>query len=227
MPNKREKIRRIEVLTGLILIISILGMLAAFILSFDYTIPNTSFEEDMEFLIESYGSQQLSAVSWLIAGISYLFLLPFYLILFARFQKGMHIFNGLLILVMAYMFFSIGLSEYRIAEVAGGLIGNENPTEKLPAIQILENIRQIKLFHRIGLTAFGTFATILSISRFKKAHFPVLGSTLAFIAGPLVVTFNWINPDSILLTGSLAVAWTGLLIIGARLTNKGFIYQSK
>jgi hypothetical protein len=37
----------------------------------------------------------------------------------------------------------------------------------------------------------------------------------------VVVTFSWLNPDHILMTSSLAVAWTGLLIIGARFVTLG------
>ena len=52
---------------------------------------------------------------------------------------------------------------------------------------------------KIGMTAFGAFASLFIISRFSKLKFPIFGSILTFLAGPVIIAFAWLNPDHILL----------------------------
>lgn len=205
----------------MLLILSILTMLVAVLLSVDYTLPNATFSEDIDFLRDSVNRQQVSAVTWLVAaGISLLFQ-PVYLMMFHRFQVGVHVLNSLFILVMAFFFFRLGTSGLRIAGITSQLIGTDPDLGDAITTDILMSIRQVNLFLKLGLTSFGAFAIIFTIARFSEVKFPVFGSTLTFLAAPVVVTFTWLNPDHILMTSSLAVAWTGLLIIGTKFVNLG------
>ncbi len=221
MSVKRENIRFIEVTTGFFLIMSVLSILVAFLISFDYTLPKSSFEDDMDFLTDSITSQKISAIAWIVAGSVNLFLLPFYLILFQRFQKGMHIFNGLIILAMAYSFFRLGITELSIASLSILPAVNTLSMESIENTEFLLSIRQSIILLKCGISLFGGFATVFTISRFSEVKFPVFGSILAFLAGPVIITFTWLNPDHILMTSALALCIIGLLMIGGRLVNKG------
>lgn len=221
MSDKRDYTRFIEVSTGLLLILSVISLLFAFLMNFDYTSPNASFEEDLDFLNENLLSQKLSALLWIIAGSIILLFLPFYLLLFQRFQKGMHIFNSLLILATAYTFFKLGITGMHIYKVSEQYVNEILQEAPMLADSYLISIRQSVLLLKIGLTSFGAFATVFTISRFSEVKFPVIGSALTFLAAPVVITFTWLNQDHILMTSALAVFWIGLLIIGSRLVNKG------
>jgi hypothetical protein len=226
MSDKRRNTRKIEIIGGLFMIISVLSMLIAFLMNFDYTVPNATFEEDVDFMAESLNRQRISAALWIISGAINLLFLPVYLLLFSRFQKGMHIFNGFLLLGMAFCFFRLGLNALDIANLtANSAVVNEIPDDP-SSIGILKGIRDVLDLRRIGITFFGAFSTVFTISRFSEVKFPVFGSTLAFLAGPVVITFIWLNPDHILLNASLAVAWAGLLMIGVRLVNKGLALKN-
>jgi len=221
MSDKRDYTRFIEVSTGLLLILSVLSVLLAFLMNFDYTSPNASFEEDLDFLNDNLMIQQISAILWIIAGSVIFVLLPFYLILFLKFQKGMHIFNSLVIMATALSFFKLGITGIGIYNMSEA-VATENVQEApLIAETYLINIRQSLLLLKIGLSLFGAFATIFTISRFSEVKFPVIGSALTFLAAPVVITFTWLNQDHILMTSALAILLTGLLIIGSRLVNKG------
>ena len=216
--NKNK--RKTEIAFGLLLILAVVASLVAYILHFDYSLPNASMEEDLSFLKDDLPGQKISAISSIVSGIANLILLPSYLLLFWRFQKGMHILNGFFILIISFAFYLTGLTELKIVKETLAT-GEDQISYLLSGNFILPAIRQIYFLQQIGLTAIGAFATVLTISRFREVRFPVFGSTLAFIAGPVIIAFTWINPEHILLTTSLAVAWTGLLIIGARLVNRG------
>jgi hypothetical protein len=133
----------------------------------------------------------------------------------------MHILSGLFILGMAYSFFNIGINELHISKASFLYLNDPELYSNIPTMFILPKIRHIMLVQKIGITAFGAFATVLIISRYNNVSFPLFGSVLAFLAGPVVITFIWLNANHIILTSSLAVAWTGLLIIGVRMINKG------
>jgi len=221
MPQERRNMRIIEITTGLLLILSVLMMLVAVLLGVDYTLPNATFSEDIDFLRDSVSRQQVSAITWFVAAGVILVFQPVYLMMFHRFQVGVHILNSLFILAMAFSFFRVGLSGLRIADITSQLIETDPELGDAITTEILMSIRQVKLFLKLGLTSFGAFATIFTVARFSEVKFPVFGSTLTFLAAPVLITFTWLNPDHILMTSSLAVAWTGLLIIGARFVTLG------
>jgi hypothetical protein len=218
---KRKIDRNIEILTGLLLILSVLSLLVAYLLKFDYTVPNATFEEDIDFLLDNISRHRVSAISWIVTGTVNLLFLPVYLIMFHRFQKGMHILSGFLLLAMAFAFFRAGIGELQLAGLTLGTAGTELDPEDFTSLAILINIRQILLLLKIGITAFGAFATVLTISRFREVKFPVVGSVMAFMAGPVIITFTWMNSDHLVMTFALAAAWAGLLLVGAKFVTIG------
>lgn len=221
MSIERRKIRFIEIVTGLMLILSVLSLMVAFLLNFDYTVPNATFAEDIDFLMDNIARQQVSAIAWIVVAAVNLLFLPAYLIMFHRFQKGMHLFSGFFILVMAFAFFNTGLREMHIAGLTAASIDQSIIENEEATRNILLNIKHIIILFKIGITAFGAFATVFTISRFRAVKFPVFGSAMAFLAGPVVIAFTWLNPGHIIMTLALAVAWTGLIIVGAKLVVQG------
>ena len=221
MSVKRKIDRNIEIITGLFLILSVLSLLVAYLLKFDYSVPNATFEEDIDFLLDNISRHKVSAISWIVTGTVNLLFLPVYLIMFHRFQKGMHLLSGFLLLSMAFAFFRAGIGELQLAGLTLGTAGAELHSGDPLSFAILINIRQVLLLLKIGITAFGAFATVLTISRFREVKFPVVGSVMAFLAGPVIITFTWLNPDHLIMTLALAVAWAGLLLVGAKFVTIG------
>jgi len=79
---------------------SVLSVLVSFLLNFDYTIPNATFEEDIDFLKDNTTSQRIGAISWITAGVFNLILLPFSLVLLQLIGLGMRIVH---IVLMGWM----------------------------------------------------------------------------------------------------------------------------
>ena len=200
---------------------SVISILVAFLLKFDYTVPNATFEEDIDFLLDNISRQKVSAIAWIVAGSFGLLFLPVYLIMFHRFQKGMHLLSGFLILLMAFAFFRAGIAELQLAELTQRWLDNGVVLDGMAKTAILINIRQILLLLKIGITALGSFTTVFTISRFSEVKFPVIGSIIAFLSGPVIITFTWLNPDHIIMTLALAAAWSGLIIVGTKFVTKG------
>jgi hypothetical protein len=221
MSLKRRNTRYIEVSTGFILLMSVLSVLVSFLLNFDYTIPNATFEEDIDFLTENITSQKISAISWIIAGAFNLIFLPFSLILFQRYLRWSHILSGLFILTLAFCYVNIGINGLNIAWASNQYILDTEKFASTPTALILPKIRHIMMMHKIAVTAFGSFALTIAILRFKIIKFHFTGSSLVLVAAPLIIIFNWINAEHIILTASLAVCWAGLLMIGSKLITKG------
>jgi hypothetical protein len=221
MSLKRRNTRYIEIGTGFFLLMSVLTVLASFLLNFDYTIPNASFEEDLNFLTENITSQKISATSWIIAGTFNLILLPFSLILFQRYLRWSYILSGLFILTMAFCFVNIGINGLNIAWASNQYILDTEKFASIPALLILPKMGHIMIMHKIAITAFGAFALSLSILRFRIIKFHFTGSYLILATAPLIIIFNWINAEHVILTASLAICWAGLLMIGSKLINKG------
>lgn len=216
--NKRGKIRKIEVLTGIILILATLSILISYLLNFEYISPEHSIEEDMNFLLESTIPQRISSIAWMITALFTLSLLPFYLITFYRFHRITHIINGLMITIMATVFFRTALAGLSIANIVESFPENESIQS---VNQVLSLIKDTILLIQTGITVFGGYVFILSISRFKKAMIPLFGTILLFLSGPVLIVFIWMNPEHLILTSAMAAASIGLFISGTKLVNKG------
>ncbi len=216
--NKRGKIRKIEVLTGIILILATLSLLISYLLNFEYISPEHSIEEDMNFLLESTIPQRISSIAWMTTALITLSLLPFYLITFYRFHRVAHIINGLLITIMATVFFRAALAGLSIVNIVESFPENEGIQS---VNQVLSLIKDTILLIQIGVTVFGGYVFILSISRFRKARIPLFGTILLILSGPVLIVFIWMNPEHLILTSAMAVASIGLFITGTKLVNKG------
>jgi hypothetical protein len=59
MSVKRKINRNIEIITGLLLIMTVISILVAFLLKFDYTVPIAPFEEDLDFLMDNISRQKV------------------------------------------------------------------------------------------------------------------------------------------------------------------------
>jgi hypothetical protein len=226
MSVKRRNIRIIEINVGLFLIFSVISILIAILLRFDYTVPNATIEDDIDFLAENITPQRVSAIAWLIAGLLNLSFLPLYLILFRRFQKSILIINGLLILCMAFIFFKLGITELNIAKIVNHSFGSTILINSQDTTFFLLNVKKVISLFKIGTSSLGAFATLFTISNFREIKFPVFGSSLAFLGGPILIAFTWLNPDQIIATSALALTMMGLLIIGAFLVNRGLIKKT-
>ena len=139
MPVAGKHIRTIEIISGLLLLLSTVSILLSFLLNFDYTLPHASFEDDIDFISDSISRQRISAISWLITGIIFLLYLPFYLSVFYSFQKGMHLLNGLCILLIAYMAVRGGLTQFEIVM----LVGKEAAGDPFISIETEKILRSI------------------------------------------------------------------------------------
>ncbi|MCF8225700.1 MAG: hypothetical protein K9J30_07465 [Bacteroidales bacterium] len=221
MSIKRSRFRKIEIITGFFLTLSIISFLLAFLLSFNFSTPHGNIGDDIDFMLDSLGRLKISAILWLITGSVNLIYLPVYLVFFQRFQKGIHIFNGAMILYVAFAFFIIGINELEIIKIAQ----DKNDLLAAPDDEIINTIltivKQIKFLLMSGITAFGAYATVLCVSGYGELKLPFFGQSVTFLAGPVVIAFTWINMGHILMTTALAILWTGLLIIGVRLINWG------
>jgi hypothetical protein len=223
MTNKPKISRFIEVPTGLFFLTTILLVLVSFLFNFDFYNPDTSLEEDIGYLLDSSLRQKLSSITLITAGVANLVFIPLYLMMFHRFQKLIHIFNSFLILVMAFSFFRAGLTGLGIYRMVTGAESVETIIDPASTVlyELLARIRVTILLTKTGITAFGLYSIVLSVSRFREVRFPVFGSMLLILSGPLIVTFVWLNPEHILLTAGLAAATIGFLMIGVTLVNKG------
>jgi len=141
--------------------------------------------------------------------------------MFHRFQKGIHIFNSFVLLLLAGLFFQLAVNEFYIARVTARILEGVSELSEALTTSILEAVRRILFLQKLMLTAYSTFCLLLVVSKFREVKFPVFGSTLVFLAAPIAITFTWMNQDHLLMTLSIAATWTGSLLIGVRLVMQG------
>lgn len=218
--NKREITRIIEVLTGIIILLSTLSLVYSYLFNFEFTDPDPSLTKDLNYLSDNIILQKSSSISWMVTACLYVLLIPFYLIVFFRDQPLIHLLNSFLIIGMSLVFFRASLAGFAVVKIFSELPADQLPQ---PEPQLLSYIRDMYQLIWIGLTAFGGYVFLFSICRFRKTRINIFGRVLLLLSGPLLVVFIWLDPEHVLFNTAFAVASIGLLITGARLTNVGMV----
>ncbi len=216
--NKRQIVRIIEVFAGIFLILATLSVLVSYLLNFEFTSPDRSIDEDLNYLFESATQQKTSAISWLITSALFLVLLPLYIIVYYRFNRLVQVLNALLITAMAVLFLRTAMAGFSIADFVKSLPEGEILQ---PGTQLLSYIRDSMLLFQVGLTAYGGLALILGVNGIWKVRLSIFANILLCLSGPVLIIYTWIDPENILLTTSIAVSSIGFLIVGAKLVVKG------
>jgi len=222
MARKISKIRYIEAITGIILILAVSAMLLAMLTDFSFVTPFSSLQEDMTYLSDNISSLRISALIRLSCGVLSLLLLPFFLITFSHHTRIYHYFSSFLILgIAAYYLLSVRF-DFRMISIIQNLPADFHAGEASGyETQFLLTLRYQKNLIMIGRMLIGLFLIFFAFSKIKARRVPVVSALLFLLSGPLIIYYSWKDPEHILLTAAMAAGATGMLILGLRLINKG------
>lgn len=220
--KSRSKLRRNEVLTGLIIILVGFGFVIAMLLDFNIGSPYSTLLEDLAYLSDHALNQKISAWTWMITSVLTMIAIPFYLLVFHRKLKILHYINGLLMLGAAGGAMMMGLVGLELNQIlTQDLVDGLEQTNEQVRIGILEHFRDEKFYTGIGASCAAILAFTLSLTRFKVARFPMISSILLMISGPALIFMNWYNPESILRTVATAGIMIGFIVFCVSLINRG------
>lgn len=226
MSIKRRNFRKIEIVAGLYIILSTISFFIAFLLSFDFSMPEGNISDDIDFMLDNAGRLKLSGILWLVSGIINLSFTPFYLLFFYRFGRLLHLLNCLLLIAVAYSFYSIGLLHLDVVRFALANPDFQFNEESQILNILLRVIGEIKFFFQSGISAYAAFATIISSAKYRNLKLPLLGNIINVFAGPVVVVLIWLNQANLIMTTALAAMWIGMINIGVSLVNRGLKQQN-
>ena len=220
--HARSKQRRLEVFTGLIIILVGFSFIIAVLLDFEVGSPYSTLLDDLSYLSDHSLNQKISAWAWLTTAVITVISIPFYLIVFHKKLRFLHYLNGLFMLgaaVGALMMGLVGLELNQMLSV--DLVDGIEQTNEQMRIGILQRFKEVKFYTGIGGSGAALFAIGLGLTKFKVPQFPIVSTVLLVISGPMLIFFNWYNPDHILKTASMAIMLIGLMIFCAKLINRG------
>jgi len=214
--------RRNEVVTGLILVLVAVSYVSSLLLDFKFVSPYATLQEDLSYLSEHIGSQKLSSIAWLTTAIITALAAPFFLILFKKKLKFIPYLNTLLMLGAATGFLLMSLKGLGLHREISGLVAESiELSEDQLKLQLLDRFRKEQFYRLIGSSFVGAWALGLSLTKFRIPRFPLLSSILLMISGPVLVFFNWFEPEHLARTGAMAGIIIGVTIFSVRLINKG------
>jgi hypothetical protein len=221
-PDRIKRIRRTEVLAGLIIILVAFSYIASLLLDFNFLSPDTTLQEDLAYLSEHTRNQKISSWAWLFTAAITLSAIPFYLIIFHRRMRSLHYINGLFMIGAAAGFTLMGIKGLELHQSMILLLseGIEQANEQIK-LSLLDQFRQELLFRRLGSSCVGLFALGLSLTKFRLGRFPLFSTGLLLISGPALIFFNWYDPDHLARTGAMAGIMIGVVVFCVRLINKG------
>ena len=223
MQEKKERAgRRIEVSTGLLLILLAASYVTSLLLDFNFVSPYATLQEDLSYLSDNAGSQKVSSIAWLVTAVITALSIPFYFILFRRRLKVLPYLNVLFMMGASAGFLMMALVGLELHGEVSGLIDESiDQTGEQVHLLLLDQFRREQFYRLIGSSCVGIWALGLSLTRFRVPRFPMLATLLLVISGPALVFFNWYDADHIGHTAAMAGIIIGVTIFCVRLINKG------
>ncbi len=217
-----SKIRRIEVITGLLIIMTAFSFVAALLLDFDFVSPYATLKEDLSYLSDHLRSQQISSWAWLTTSITILIATPFYFVMFHKRLRYLHYITGLMMLGGAAGFLLMGLTGLDLHQDLVRITqeGFEQ-ADGQAKLGLLQQYRQAQLYRYAGSSFVGLFAMGLGLIKFRLAKFPIFSTILLLSSGPVLIFFNWYDPDHLARTVAMAGIMIGVTVFCVRLINKG------
>lgn len=220
--NKRRSKRNIEIAAGFIILLTSFAFLGSILIDFNFVSPDTTLNEDVNFLLEHSQSQTISAFAWIATAVLTIISVPFYILTFHKRLKFYHIVISLLIVAAAAGFFLTGWLGLQFSDsiniaVSGGDGGITDGT----IINMLDNFSEEQYYKRIASSCIGLFVILLAFTRFRVKTFPVISSIFFILAGPVLIFYNWYDPDHILRTSAMATIATGMIIFCIKLIYSG------
>ncbi len=218
----RSKRRRLEVFTGLIIILVGFSFVFAMLLDFDMGSPYSTLLDDLSYLSDHSLNQKISAWAWLTTSFITAVSIPFYIIVFHKKLKFLHYLNGLFMLGAVAGALMMGLVGLELNQIlTQDLVDGLEQTNEQIRIGILQHFKEESFYIGIGSSCAALFTFGLGMTRFKVARFPMVSTILLMISGPMLIFFNWYNPEHILKTAAMAGMMIGLIIFCVKLINKG------
>ena len=220
--ESRSKLRSIEVITGLIIILIGFSFITAMLSAFNVGSPYSTLQEDLVYLSDHSANQQINTWAWLATAVLTFIAIPFYLMAFHKRLKALHYVNAVLMLgagAGALMMGWVGLqlNQALMQNVAEGIALADEQVK----LGILQYLRDEQTYMDLGGICASLFAIGLSFTKFRLKRFPFISTVLLMVCGPALIFFNWYDPDHVLRTAAMAGLIIGMIIFCIRLINKG------
>lgn len=218
----RKKQRRREILAGLAILLAVASYITSLLLDFNFVSPYATLQEDLSYLANHQRNLQISVWAWLGTSLITFISIPPFILLFQNRLKIFHYVNATWLLGASAGFLLMGLSGIELyRELAGGLLNNMQETDEEIWIRLLGLFQDEQFYRHIGSTFVGLFAIGLGLSRFGIRRVPIVSMILLIICGPVMIFFNWYDPEHVIRTAAMAGIMIGVTIFSVRIINKG------
>lgn len=218
----RRKFRRREVFTGLLIIGVAFSFIASLTLDFNFVSPYATLQEDLTYLTEHSADQKISALLWMVSAAMILLTVPFFLSTFHKRLKWLHYFNALVMVAASASFFIMSLKGLELHEtLTRWLADGFDQADDATRLLLLDMYSAEQYYRYIGSSLIGLFAIGLGLTRIGVPRFPAFASVLLLISAPVLIFFNWYEPDHLARTVALSCVMIGMVIFAVRLINKG------
>ena len=223
MQKKRDrKYRKREIATGLIIILVAFSFLAALLLDFNFMSPYTTLQEDLAYLSDHILNQEISVYLWLGTALMILVAIPFFISTFHRRLKFLHYLNAVLMLGASGCFLTMAYKGMEFHQAMVDMLeAGLDQSDEASRLFLLEKYREEQFFRYIGSSLIGLFAVGLGLIRIRIPAFPVFATVLLLLSGPVMIFFNWYDPDHLARTVAMTGVMTGVAVFSVRLINKG------
>lgn len=217
-----RKYRRREIATGLIILMVAFSFLAALLLNFDFISPYASLQEDLSYLSDHIINQKISVYLWMGTAVLIMITIPLFLATFHKRLRFLHYILAFLMAGASASFLMMAIKGFELHQVmVQTLASGLDQADEASRLRLLEKFREEQYYRYIGSSLIGLFAIGLGLTRIKISRFPIFATILLLLAAPVLIFFNWYDPEDLARTVAMAGVMTGVAIFAVRLINKG------
>lgn len=222
MEKGRRKFRRREVITGLLIIGVAFSFIASLLLDFNFVSPYASLQEDLSYLTEHTRNQELSTYLWMGSAVMIFVAIPFFLFTFYQRLRWLHYFNALLMAAASASFLLMSVKGLELNHTLTRLISEGfEQMDEATRLLLLDLYSEEQFYRYVGSSFIGLFAIGLALIRIRVPRFPFFATLLLLLSAPVLIFFNWYEPEHLARTVAMAGVMIGVVIFSVRMINKG------
>lgn len=200
------------------------SFLTALLLDFNFVSPYATLQEDLSYLADHILNQEISIYLWLGTALLILIAIPLFLATFHKRLRFLQYINASLMLGASACFVIMSVKGFEFHQImvqmqAAGL----DQSDEAGRLLLLEKFREEQDFRYIGSSLIGLFAIGLGLTKIRIPRFPAFATVLLLLSGPVMIFFNWYDPDHLARTVAMAGVMIGAVIFSVRLINKGLV----
>jgi len=219
--------RNTEVITGIFSILAGIALISTIITRFEFISFFSSFNEDIDYLLDNIQLLKINSIIWLITGLIITVSASTFIVLLDSWHKLFSRLIGFFMILAAAMISVSGIKGLGIIEILTHFQDLDLPNNEYLKLSVFTLAREKELYILSSYSLLGIAFLSLGLFALRSRSMTILTGIVGVLTGIMLPVFSIIIPDSVLADVGLAGGSITFMVIGVRILFNGLTLKKR